>query len=54
MLHQRLGGWIAPLQESLVFSPAELVFGHTVWGPLELFHDQFLSKDSPRVPILEY
>ncbi|KAL0172150.1 hypothetical protein M9458_032461, partial [Cirrhinus mrigala] len=42
------------VQESLGFSPAELVFGHTIRGPLELIHDQFLSKDSPRVPILEY
>ncbi|KAL1248067.1 hypothetical protein QQF64_023443 [Cirrhinus molitorella] len=42
------------VQESLGFSPAELVFGHTVRGPLKLIHDQFLSKDSRQMPILEY
>lgn len=41
-------------QESLGFSPAELVFGHTVRGPLKLLSEQFLAKDLPRVPILEY
>ncbi len=42
------------MQESLGFSPAELVFGHTVRGPLKLIREQFLSKDSPGMPILEY
>lgn len=42
------------VQESLGFSPAELVFGHTVRGPLELISDQFQSKDPPSVPILQY
>ncbi len=33
------------MQESLGFSPAELVFGHTVRGPLKLLSEQLLSKD---------
>ena len=31
------------VQESLGFSPFELVFGHTVRGPLKLFKEQFFS-----------
>ncbi len=42
------------VQESLGFSPAKLVFGHTVRGPLKLISEQFLSKDSLCMPILEY
>lgn len=42
------------VQESLGFSPAELVFGHTVRGPLKLVSEQFLSEVSPCVPISEY
>ena len=32
------------LQESLGFSPADLVFGHTVRGPLRLLREKFLSN----------
>ncbi len=32
------------MQESTGFSPAELVFGHTVHGPLRLLRDKFLSE----------
>lgn len=42
------------VQESLGFSPAELVFGHTVWEPLKLISEQFLSKNSPRMPVFQY
>ena len=36
------------VQESLGFSPFELVFGHTVRGPLKLMKEKFLSSnDSP-------
>ncbi len=41
------------VQESLGFSPAELVFVHTVRGPLKLIREQFLCKDSLCIPILE-
>ncbi len=41
-------------QESLGFSPADLVFGHTVRGPLKLLSEQLLAKDSPPVTILDY
>ena len=34
------------VQESLGFSPAELVFGHTPRGPLKSLHDQFLSLNA--------
>lgn len=31
------------VQESLGFSPAELLFGHTVRGPMKVLKEQFLS-----------
>ncbi|XP_035235565.1 uncharacterized protein LOC118206694 [Anguilla anguilla] len=34
------------VQESLGFSPAELVFGHTVPGPLKLLKEKWLTEDS--------
>ena len=34
------------IQESLGFSPFELVFGHEVRGPLKLVKEQWLSEDS--------
>lgn len=34
------------VQESLGFSPAELVFGHAVRGPLKVLKEQFMSDDS--------
>ncbi len=42
------------VQESLGFSPVELVFGHTVRGPLKLFSEQLLKKSTSPVSILEY
>lgn len=30
--------------ESIGFSPAELVFGHTVLGPLRMLHERWLSE----------
>lgn len=41
------------VQESLGFSPAELVFGHTVRGPLKLIRDHWSSDPSPN-NILDY
>ena len=32
------------VQESLGFSPFELVFGHTVRGPLKLLQEKFISS----------
>ncbi len=37
------------VQESLGFSPAELVFGHTVRGPLKMLKENILSFDSSPV-----
>lgn len=43
------------VQESLSFSPAELVFGHSVRGPLKLLKESFMSNgDQKPVPVLDY
>ena len=42
------------VQESLGFSPFELVFGHTVRGPLKLLKEKFLSEDDPKLNLLDY
>lgn len=42
------------VQESLGFSPSELVFGHTVRGPLKLLQKQLLSKETSAVNLLDY
>lgn len=43
------------VQESLSFSPAELVFGHTVRGPLKLLKEKILETDlSPKTNVLTY
>lgn len=34
------------VQESLGFSPAELIFGHTVRGPLKVLKEQLMADDS--------
>ena len=36
------------VQDSMGYSPFELIFGHTVRGPLELLKEQFMSEDTPR------
>ena len=40
------------VQESLGFSPFELVFGHTVRGPLKLLKEKFLSNDDCSLNLL--
>ena len=42
------------VQESLGFSPFELVFGHTVRGPLKLLKEKFLSDDDSFLNLLQY
>ena len=42
------------IQESLGFSPFELVFGHTVRGPLKLLKEKFLSDEIECLNLLEY
>ncbi len=42
------------VQESLGFSPAELVFGHTVRGPLKLLWEQLESNNPQPVSILDF
>ena len=42
------------VQESLGFSPFELVFGHTVRGPLKLLKEKFLSDDDVTLNLLQY
>ena len=42
------------VQESLGFSPFELVFGHSVRGPLTLLKEKFLSNDETPLNLLQY
>ena len=42
------------VQESLGFSPFELVFGHTVRGPLKLLKEKFLSDDDSSLNLIQY
>ena len=42
------------VQESLGFSPFELLFGHSVRGPLKLLKEKFLSNDETPLNLLQY
>ena len=42
------------VQESLGFSPFELVFGHTVRGPLKVLKETFLSDEETPLNLLQY
>ena len=42
------------VQESLGFSPFELVFGHTVRGPLKLLKEKWLVEDPMKTDLLTY
>ena len=42
------------VQESLGFSPFELVFGHTVRGPLKLLKEKFISSSNESLNLLQY
>ena len=42
------------VQESLGFSPFELVFGHTVRGALKLLKEKILSDDDSSLNLLQY
>ncbi|MES9950010.1 MAG: RNase H-like domain-containing protein [Candidatus Thiodiazotropha sp.] len=42
------------VQESLGFSPFELVFGHVVRGPLKLLKEKFLSQEDSPLNLLQY
>ena len=42
------------VQESLGFSPFELVFGHSVCGSLKLLKEKFLSNDETPLNLLQY
>ncbi|XP_048035833.1 uncharacterized protein LOC125261281 [Megalobrama amblycephala] len=43
------------VQESLKFSPSELVFGHTVRGPLKVLKERMLGiEDSKKTNVLDY
>ncbi|KAF7641118.1 hypothetical protein LDENG_00293400 [Lucifuga dentata] len=41
-------------QESLGFSPAELVFGHNICGPLKVLQEQFMSSSSSNTNVLDF
>ncbi len=40
--------------KSLGFSPSEILFGHTVRGPLKLLSEQLLDQSSKPVPVDDY
>ena len=43
------------IQDSLGFSPFELVFGHSVCGPLKLLKEAWMSdEEEPSVNLLDY
>ncbi len=42
------------VQESLGFSPADLVFGHTVRGPLKMLRENWLSEQKSECNLLDY
>ena len=42
------------VQESLGFSPSELVFGHEVRGPLLLFKEKWLDEDPEKISVLKH
>ena len=42
------------VQEPLGFSPFELVFGHTVRGPLKLLKEKFLAQEDTPLKLLQY
>ena len=53
-IHLLLFAVIESVQESLGFSPFELVFGHSVRGPLKLLKEKFLSNDETPLNLLQY
>ena len=42
------------IQDSLSFSPLELVFSHSVRGPLKMLKEAWMSNEEPSVNLLEY
>ena len=42
------------VQESLGFSPFELVFGHAVRGPLLLLKEKWLDEELEKISVLKY
>ena len=42
------------VQESLGFSPFQLVFGHTVRGPLKLLKEKYLPQEDIPLNLLQY
>ena len=53
-IHLLLSAVRESVQESLGFSPFELVFGHTVRGPLNLLKEKFLSQEDTPFNLLQY
>ena len=42
------------VQESLGFSPFELIFGHSVGGPLKPYKEKLFSEDDSSLIVLSY
>ena len=53
-IHLRLSAAGESVQESLGFSPFELVFEHTVRGPLKLLKKKLLSSSTESTNLLQY
>ena len=53
-IHLLLSALRESVQESLSFSPFELVFGITVCGPLKQFKEKFLSQEDTPLNLLQY
>ena len=53
-LHLLLFAVRESVQESLGFSPFELVFGHAVRGPLLLLKEKWLDEDPEKISVLKY
>ena len=46
-IHLLLFASIKSVQDSLVYSPLEVIFGHTVCDPLKLLKEQLMGEDKP-------
>ena len=53
-IHLLLFAFRESVQESLGFIPFELVFGHSLRGPLKLLKEKFLSNDETPLNLLQY
>ena len=53
-IHRLLFAVRESVQEFLIFSPYELVFCHTVCGPIKLLKEKFLSQEVTSLNLRQY